>query len=83
MCALNEQFFIKILLFTNFPKSTNQFNMLEKVVNATSVQLNISYRCSENSGMVTRHNQSKFAMSVDGLRNEDGANKVRIAMAEG
>ena len=57
--------------------------MLEKVVNTTSVQLNISYRCSENSGMVTRHNQSKFAKSVDGLRNEDGASKVRIAMAEG
>jgi len=57
--------------------------MLEKVVNTTSVQLNISYRCSENSGMVTRHNQSKFAMSVDGLRSEDGASKVRIAMAEG
>lgn len=57
--------------------------MLEKVVNSASVQLNISYRCSENFGMVTRHNQSKFAMSVDGLRNEDGVNKVRIAMAEG
>ena len=57
--------------------------MLEKVVDATLGQLNSSYRCSENSGMVTRQNQLGLAMSVDGLRDEDGASMVIIAMAEG
>ena len=57
--------------------------MLVKVVKTTSIQLNSSYKWSENSGMVTWHNQLKFAMSVDGLRNEDGASTVIITMAEG
>lgn len=57
--------------------------MLEKVVDATLIQLNSSYRCSENSGMVTSQNQLELAMSVDGLRDEDGASMVIIAMAEG